>query len=522
MRGRHRVGDRILLITTVPVRRGAVEMGAVVTLQDETQILTMGRQLESVTAMAQALRTQRHEFANRLHTVLGLVGTGAGEEAGDYLRRILRSGPIAAPVEGIEALEDPYLRALLEAKGTLSAEAGVLLRVSRESLVLSPLAEPEDVTMILGNLIDNAVRAVVDAPRSTTAAEDLPEQLQGTVEVHLLSAGGSGPPRDRRRLGPGPGRGGGHRHPVRRRGHRPPGGTGTRPRRPRGRSTGAGRGPRPRHRPGPVPPGRPAPRRGAVGRRRPRRRARRSRLRAAAAGRAASVAGRVREPIDQHRRAAMIDVLVLDDDVYVGRLHCRYVEQTPGFRALEPVRDLRSARKVLAAGGVDLLLADEVLPDGTGTQLIRETSVDAALLTAVTDAQVVRAALSAGALTCLFKPFDPEQLTSLLRRYARLRRVWEQERLSQAGLDRALRGFYDAGGAGASPESRAGGTSARILEALQRAQGPLPAVQVGEAIGVSRATAQRHLVRLAEQDMVTVSLRYGSAGRPEHLYAAPA
>lgn len=189
VRGRHRVGDRILLITTVPVRRGAVEMGAVVTLQDETQILTMGRQLESVTAMAQALRTQRHEFANRLHTVLGLVGTGAGEEAGDYLRRILRSGPIAAPVEGIEALEDPYLRALLEAKGTLSAEAGVLLRVSRESLVLSPLAEPEDVTMILGNLIDNAVRAVVDAPRSTTAAEDLPEQLQGTVEVHLLSAG---------------------------------------------------------------------------------------------------------------------------------------------------------------------------------------------------------------------------------------------------------------------------------------------------------------------------------------------
>ena len=104
----------------------------------------------------------------------------------------------------------------------------------------------------------------------------------------------------------------------------------------------------------------------------------------------------------------MIDVLVLDDDVYVGRLHCRYVEQTPGFRALEPVRDLRSARKVLAAGGVDLLLADEVLPDGTGTQLIRETSVDAALLTAVTDAQVVRAALSPSRV--------PSDLTTLLGR----------------------------------------------------------------------------------------------------------
>ena len=218
----------------------------------------------------------------------------------------------------------------------------------------------------------------------------------------------------------------------------------------------------------------------------------------------------------------MIDVLVLDDDVYVGRLHCRCVEQTPGFRALEPVRDLRTAREVLAGGGVDLLLADEVLPDGTGTQLIRETTVDAALLTAVTDARVVRSALSAGALTCLFKPFDPEQLAGLLRRYARLRRAWEHEHLSQAGLDRALRGFYDTGGAAASPESGAGGTPARILEELHRAGGPLSAVQVGEAIGASRATAQRHLVRLAEQDLVTVSLRYGSAGRPEHLYAAPA
>ena len=39
----------------------------------------------------------------------------------------------------------------------------------------------------------------------------------------------------------------------------------------------------------------------------------------------------------------MIDVLVLDDDVYVGRLHCRYVEQTPGFRALEPVREAVTA-----------------------------------------------------------------------------------------------------------------------------------------------------------------------------------
>ena len=161
LRRRIHVGDRILLATAVRVSRDGVSVGGVVTLRDETQVLTMARQLESVTSMARALRTQRHEFANRLHTVLGLVDTGATDEARTYLATILRTGPIATPVEGIEVISDPYLRALLEAKGTTAAEAGVSLAVTPDSLVLGRVNEPEDVTLILGNLIDNAVRAVV-------------------------------------------------------------------------------------------------------------------------------------------------------------------------------------------------------------------------------------------------------------------------------------------------------------------------------------------------------------------------
>lgn len=180
LRRRVNVEDRILLATAVRVSRGGVSVGGVVTLRDETQMLTMSRQLESVTTMAQALRAQRHEFANRLHTVLGLVDTGATEEARGYLATILRTGPIAAPVEGIELVSDPYLRALLEAKGTTAAEAGVALAVTPDSLVLGRVRDPEDVTLILGNLIDNAVRAVVRA-RAGEGSD--------AVEVQLLSSG---------------------------------------------------------------------------------------------------------------------------------------------------------------------------------------------------------------------------------------------------------------------------------------------------------------------------------------------
>ncbi|MCT1367069.1 response regulator [uncultured Kocuria sp.] len=217
----------------------------------------------------------------------------------------------------------------------------------------------------------------------------------------------------------------------------------------------------------------------------------------------------------------MITVLVLDDDLYVGQLHCQYVSEVPEFQVLEPVRDLRSAREVLAGGGVDLLLADHVLPDGRGVDLVREFDVDAILLSAVNDATVVRSALRAGALTYIFKPFEATYLQGVLRRYARYRRMWDRERLSQADLDRALRALHDASSAtGRHNTAPPSSTTAKVLECLRAHDGVLSAVDVADAVGISRATAQRHLAKLAGTRAATVSLHYGSTGRPEHLYAA--
>ncbi len=181
LRRRITIGDRILLATAVRVQRDGVSVGGVVTVRDETQMLTMARQLESVTAMARALRTQRHEFANRLHTVLGLVDTGATDEAHTYLSSLLGTGPITTPVEDIDLVSDPYLRAVLEAKGTTAAEAGVALAVTPDSLAVGAVRDPEAVTLILGNLIDNAVRAAVAGQRYAVDG--------GRVEVEVLSSG---------------------------------------------------------------------------------------------------------------------------------------------------------------------------------------------------------------------------------------------------------------------------------------------------------------------------------------------
>src|SRR5699024_12669331 len=120
----------------------------------DTPLLTRARHRDPLTAMARALRAQRHEFATRLHTVLALVGTGATDEAHTCLASLLGTGPITTPVENIELLSDVYLRAVLEAKGTTAAEAGVSLAVTPDSLTMGTVRDPESVTLILGNLID--------------------------------------------------------------------------------------------------------------------------------------------------------------------------------------------------------------------------------------------------------------------------------------------------------------------------------------------------------------------------------
>jgi two-component system CitB family response regulator len=53
---------------------------------------------------------------------------------------------------------------------------------------------------------------------------------------------------------------------------------------------------------------------------------------------------------------------------------------------------------------------------------------------------------------------------------------------------------------------------------LKTAEADLSANDVAARVGISRATAQRYLSALARTDAVTLELRYGSTGRPEHRY----
>ncbi len=154
------VGDRIVVVTARMVAREGHSLGAVLDVRDRTDVESLTRQLDAVRSMSTVLRAQRHEFANRLHLLSGLLHGDRTGEAARYIDELLGSGPLGAVMPGIDAVRDPYLQAFLAAKAAHARENGVSLRLGPSTWVDANLVAPVDVTTVLGNLLDNAIDAV--------------------------------------------------------------------------------------------------------------------------------------------------------------------------------------------------------------------------------------------------------------------------------------------------------------------------------------------------------------------------
>lgn len=174
------------------VNRDGLDLGQVVLLHDVTTIEALGTKLDAVQDMADALRAQRHEFANRMHAVLGLIDLGKIEQAEAYLREVMESGPKIAQVPGLEAIQDAYLSAFISAKAVRAHEQGIELRVSSQSMLFGQIAsahDAQDATAVLGNLLDNAFTAALRGEGKPWVEIDL---LSEATTLHLAVAD-SGP-----------------------------------------------------------------------------------------------------------------------------------------------------------------------------------------------------------------------------------------------------------------------------------------------------------------------------------------
>ncbi|MGW0841810.1 response regulator [Streptomyces sp. NPDC002787] len=221
-----------------------------------------------------------------------------------------------------------------------------------------------------------------------------------------------------------------------------------------------------------------------------------------------------------------IDVLVVDDDFMVARVHRTFVERVEPFRVVGVASTGEQAVAAVDELRPDLVLLDLYLPDGFGLDVIPRLRTaghdcDVMVISAAREADSVRGAVRHGVVDYLLKPFEFEELRSRLQRYAAQRgRLLTTVVRGQADVDRVLAGAgAPASAAGALPKGMSVETAELIEGTLRGTDGTLSATECATLTGISRVSARRYLEYFHSTGSADVSLRYGVAGRPERRYS---
>ncbi|MER5638710.1 sensor histidine kinase [Kitasatospora sp. NPDC002227] len=147
-----------LAVNRMPVTLHGRTLGAVVTVRDRTELVGLLRELDSVRGLTDALRAQQHEFANRLHTLAGLLELGDQQAALEYAVELGRAEPSAAEAVR-DSIANPLMAGLIVAKTAVAAERGVRLTLAEGSRLGEDPGHLRRLLTIVGNLLDNAVEA---------------------------------------------------------------------------------------------------------------------------------------------------------------------------------------------------------------------------------------------------------------------------------------------------------------------------------------------------------------------------
>jgi response regulator of citrate/malate metabolism len=208
----------------------------------------------------------------------------------------------------------------------------------------------------------------------------------------------------------------------------------------------------------------------------------------------------------------MIRTLVVDDDYMAASVHRSYVERVHGFEVVGEAH----------TGAETLELARRLQPELRVLRQPESPAVDVIAITSAKDVDTLRGAMQGGVIHYLVKPFFFDTFRERLEKYAALRsRMSRVREADQLEIDR-LYSLLRPQGAPELPKGISAPTLALVLDVVSGATDEVTAADVADRAGISRGTARRYLEFLASAGSVELTLRYGSTGRPEHLYRAVA
>jgi sensor histidine kinase regulating citrate/malate metabolism len=184
-----------LIMNVFTLYQGSNVIGATVIFRSYLEVDTLINQIKGYQQIASALRSQKHEFQNKLHVILGLIKMKDYLKAEQYITENVYKTNLASDYY-TSRIKDDRVLALFIGKETQCTEKGIHLLLTSDSFLGKDHAPitADDIILVLGNLIDNSCDAYqktkyVDKKVVVDIIED-DEQLMITV---IDQAGGIDP-----------------------------------------------------------------------------------------------------------------------------------------------------------------------------------------------------------------------------------------------------------------------------------------------------------------------------------------
>lgn len=154
--------DLNLVVNRLPMKQGDTITGVVSSFRRKNELDLVSRKLTRIQQYADSLRSQAHEYSNKLHTIAGLIQLGATDEALNLIGQETQRHQDLIKLL-LESVPDPILAGCLLGKYNRARELGLTLLIDPESRMAELPAElpREQLVSILGNLIDNAFEATL-------------------------------------------------------------------------------------------------------------------------------------------------------------------------------------------------------------------------------------------------------------------------------------------------------------------------------------------------------------------------
>lgn len=222
-----------------------------------------------------------------------------------------------------------------------------------------------------------------------------------------------------------------------------------------------------------------------------------------------------------------IEVLVIEDDVRVADVHCRFLEKIDGFKVIACANTGEEALDWLMSFSPQLILLDVFLPDVLGIDLIDKIqeispTSNLILITAATEAHIVQGAYRKNVTDYILKPFTFEQLKESIEKFRMKHLILQNdEKFTQEKIQQLWPKTASIEKKELSPLLPKGidpTTMNHVISQLNIVKKGTTAELLGKNIGVSRSTARRYLEFLVTQKQAHTELTYGTVGRPERRY----